>query len=206
MLAGLMSKLIATGRLLLSAITVLTAIGAKSFASLPTVTVTATAATATLDGSQTGLITFALAAPTPTDLTINFSLAGTAAKWTDYLRLPKGDMPVAVTIPAGSSSLALPITARANSTGASPETVIFTLSADPSYVIGSASSATLTIVPALPTMPTVTVAATQATASLDGSQTGLITFALTAPTPTDLTINFSLAGTAAKWTDYLRLP
>ena len=114
----------------------------------PTVAIAASTATASLDGAEAGLITFTLSAPAPADLTVKFSLGGTATKWIDYFRLPQGDMPVAVTIPAGSSSAALPITARANSTGANPETVTFTLVADPSYAVGSPGAATIAIVAA----------------------------------------------------------
>jgi len=205
-----MRKLISAGRVRLSAIGILTAIGLGSFASaapvLPTVTAFATGAIASLDGSATGLITFSRTGDTSAALTVNFSLGGTAAKWTDYYRLPQGDMPVTVTIPAGSSSAALPITARNNVTGANPETVLFTLSADPSYTIGNASTVKLTIVPTIPAIPMVTVVATDAIARLDGSEIGLITFTRIGATSADLTVNFSLGGTAAKWADYYRLP
>jgi len=117
-----------------------------------TVSMAATDATASLDGNETGMVTINRTGDTSADLIVNYSLSGTAAKWTDYYRLPQGDMPVAVTIPAGSSSAVLPITARANSTGASPETAIFTLSANPAYAIGSANATTLTIVPVAATV------------------------------------------------------
>jgi hypothetical protein len=126
---------------------VTTASTPASSSTLPAVSVVATDATASLDGSEIGLITFTLGAPASANLTVGFSLGGTAVKWTDYYRLPQGDMPVAVTIPAGSSSATLSITARANSTGANPETATFTLSADPSYIVGAAGAATLAIVP-----------------------------------------------------------
>ncbi len=112
---------------------------------LPTVTLAATAPAAALDGSSTGLLTFSRAGNTTSDLTVAYALSGTAVKWTDYYRLPEGDMPVVVTIPAGSSSATLAITAKANTTGANPETAVFTLSPDPSYVVGAANTATITI-------------------------------------------------------------
>jgi len=173
---------------------------------LPSVSVVATAPVAAIDGSSTGLLTFSLNEATASDLTVNFSLGGTAAKWTDYYRLPQGDMPVAVTIPAGATSATLAITARANSTGANPETAVFTLSADPSYTVGDPNTATITIGAAAPALPTVTVVATVPNAALDGSATGLLTFTCTGVTTSDLTVNFTLGGTAAKWTDYYRLP
>jgi hypothetical protein len=173
---------------------------------LPTVSVAATVPVASVDGSTTGLLTFSLSEATTSDLTVNFDLGGSAAKWTDYYRLPQGDMPVSVTIPAGATSATLAITARANSTGANPETVIFTLSPDPSYTVGSANTATITIVAAAPALPTVSVAATVPNAAIDGSATGLLTFSLNEATTSDLTVNFDLGGSAAKWTDYYRLP
>jgi len=171
-----------------------------------TVTVTATNATATIGATTTGLITFTRTGATTSALTVTYSLTGTAAKWTDYYRLPQGDMPVAVTIPAGSSSASLAITARNNVTNANPETAVFTLSADPSYIVGAVSTATLTIVPAAPMFPTVTVAATNPTATIGATTTGLITFTRTGATTSALTVSYSLTGTAAKWTDYYRLP
>ena len=122
---------------------------------LPSVTVAATAPSAAIGGSATGLITFSRTGNTANSLTVSFSLSGTAVKWTDYYRLPQGDMPESVTIPAGSASVTLAITAKANSTGASPETAVFTLSANRSYRIGAARTATISIVaggaaPAIP--------------------------------------------------------
>jgi len=119
--------------------------GATGTPALAVVTVAATAPAAALDGSSTGLLTFSRAGDTTSDLAVTYALSGTAVKWTDYYRLPQGDMPVAVTIPAGSSSATLPVTARANTTGANPETAVFTLSPDPSYVVGAAGTATITI-------------------------------------------------------------
>jgi hypothetical protein len=79
-------------------------------------------------------------------------------------------MPVAVTIPAGAPSATLAITARANSTGANPETAVFTISADPSYTVGAANTAALTIVaaiagPAVPVASTVPSTSANSTAS-----------------------------------------
>jgi len=70
---------------------------------LPSVTVAATAPSAAIGGSATGLITFSRTGNTANSLTVSFSLSGTAVKWTDYYRLPQGDMPESVTIPAGSA-------------------------------------------------------------------------------------------------------
>ena len=206
-----MKTLSAAGHAALSAFCFLTAVTVTNFSdaqtttALPTVTVVATVPSAPLDGSSTGLLTFSRTGASTNDLTVNYMLSGTAVKWTDYYRLPEGDMPVAVTIPAGAASATLAITAKANSSGANPETAIFTLSADSSYAIGSADTATITIV-AADALPTVTVVATVPSAPLDGSSTGLLTFSRTGASTNDLTVNYMLSGTAVKWTDYYRLP
>jgi hypothetical protein len=54
-------------------------------------------------------------------------------KWTDYYRLPEGDMPVAVTIPAGARPRRWRSRQGPTPLGANPETAVFTISAGPSY-------------------------------------------------------------------------
>src|SRR5580658_8772287 len=102
---------------------------------LPSVSVVATVPTVAVDGSSNGILTFTRTGNTSSALTVNFGLSGTAAKWTDYYRLP-----------AGASSATLAITGKTNSTGANPETAIFTVESDSSYSAGSPATATLTIV------------------------------------------------------------
>src|ERR1700690_1777394 len=211
MLAG-MKRLISAGHAALSVVCLAAAVTAALFpriakaAEFPSVTVVATVPEAALDGSATGLLTFARTGDTSNNLTVNYILGGSAAKWTDYYRLPEGDMPVAGTIPAGAASTTLAITARANSTGANPETAVFTLSADPSYSVGAANTAAVTIAAAAAAIPSVSVVATVPNASLDGTATGLLTFSRTGATSGNLAVNYTLGGTAVKWIDYYRLP
>jgi hypothetical protein len=139
---------------LLTVITVGHSYGAAASPALPTVTVVATGPTAAVGGSPTGLLTFARSSVGAGALIVKFALEGSAVKWTDYYRLPEGDMPVSVTIPAGARSATLIITAKGNSTKANPETAIFTLSADPAYLVGAAKAATIKIMaPAAVTGP-----------------------------------------------------
>ena len=200
---------IATGRAALRVLCLLTASFAGNFfaaradASVPSVTVAASNPTAAIDGSSKGLLVFTRTQSVLAPLTVNFTLGGTAVKWTDYYRMPQGDMPVSVTIPAGVASTSLPITARANSTGANPESAVVTLAPSSSYTVGAASSATISIVPAL---PAIAVVATNPTAAINGSSTGLLTFSTNRVTTGPIVVNFTLGGTAVKWTDYYRLP
>jgi Glycosyl hydrolase family 9/Cellulase N-terminal ig-like domain len=162
-----------------------------SRASLPSVTVVATVPTAAVDGSSNGILTFSRTGDTSSALTVNFDLSGTAAKWTDYYRLPEGDMPVSVSIPAGAASVTLPITGKGNSSGANPETAVFTVEADSSYAAGSPATATLTIVPAgsiaAVTVATTTVATsgTPAVSSMPSVAMGA-TIAGAAPTDSEM--------------------
>jgi hypothetical protein len=112
----------------------------------PTVSVAATIPTVVLGGPSNGAFTFTRTGGTGSPLNVNYSLGGTAIKWNDYYRAGVGDMPTSITIPAGSSSYTMYIVARDNQTHANPETVLVTLSSDPSYQIVSPSSATMTIV------------------------------------------------------------
>jgi hypothetical protein len=81
------------------------------------------------------------------------------------------------------------------------ETVVLTISAGISYILGTPKAATVTIhdndFP-----PVVTVAATTAGASEDGPTPGVFTFTRTGKTTSSLTIKFAVSGTATPGTDY----
>ncbi len=172
---------------------------------LPTISVAATVPTAAIGTANYGTFTFTRAGDATLALTVNYTLGGTAVKWTDYRRPVEGDMPVSITIPAGASSYTMNIAGLANSTGANPETVNLALSTDPSYTVATANTATITIVSnVVVTLPSVTVAATAPTATIGTANYGAFTFTRTGSTGSALTVNYTLGGTAVKWTDYRR--
>jgi len=174
--------------------------------SLPVVSIAATVPTAVIGTTNYAAITFTRTGDTSSALTVNYTLGGTAVKWTDYRRPVTGDMPVSITIPAGASSYAMNIEGVANSTGANPETASFTLSADPAYTVGSPSTAIITIVSnTVAALPTVTVAATSPNASRVGPVNGALTITRLGDTSASLTVNYSLAGTATNGADYALL-
>jgi len=119
----------------------------RLFASVPIVSVVASDPTATIGTNDPGAFTFTLNCSTTASLTINFSLGGSAVKWDDYRRLPAGDMPVSITLPAGVISATLTIYAMANSTLANPETVSLTLLPNAAYTVGLQSNAAVNIQP-----------------------------------------------------------
>src|SRR5204862_1075011 len=67
---------------------------------LPTITVSATTATANETTAANGVFTFTRSGATTNPLTINFTVGGTATSGTDYTALG-----TSVTIPAGSASV-----------------------------------------------------------------------------------------------------
>ena len=117
-----------------------------------TLSVVASDSTAIIGTTNTASCTFTRAGEISTDLTAEFGCCGAAVNWTDSRR-PEGDMPEALTIPAGQNSVTLTFLGIANTTGANPETVILTLRPSSAYVVGSPNSATATILPAFTRFP-----------------------------------------------------
>jgi len=111
---------------------------------LPTVSVTVDHPQISISDGKPVVLTFTRAGKLNQNLTVNYSLTGTAVKWNDY-RAEAGDMPVAVTIPSGQRTATLSVYAKDNSTGADPETVILTLLPDNVYNVGSPDSVTVKI-------------------------------------------------------------
>jgi hypothetical protein len=130
--------------------------------SLPVVSVAATVPTAVIGTTSYATLTFTRTGSASSALTVNYTLGGSAVKWTDYRRPVTGDMPVSIVIPAGATSYTMNITGVANSTGANPETASVTLSADPGYTVGSPNTAAIAIVSnaVIPPPTTQTFAAT----------------------------------------------
>lgn len=107
----------------------------------PIVTVTATDADAAESGQDPGVFTFTrtggnLAAA----LTVSFSRGGTATNNSDYANIG-----FSVTIPANQSSATVTITPIDDTAVEVPETVMLTITASTTYVIGTPASATVTI-------------------------------------------------------------
>ena len=106
------------------------------------VSVTASAAQATEAGPANGSFTVTRTGDTSASLTVQYTVAGTAAASTDYVPLPG-----AVTIEAGSSAAVVVVTPIDDTAYESNETVVLTLTANAAaYGLGSPSAGTVTIV------------------------------------------------------------
>ena len=109
--------------------------------SVPTVTVTASVPEATEAGPQNGAFTISRTGATDESLVVVIARGGTANDGADYVNFG-----LILTIPAGESTLVVPVVPVADNVAEGPETVIMTISAGTEYIVGGAGSATVTIV------------------------------------------------------------
>ena len=170
----------------------------SSFSSpLPTITITATDNTATEAGPTTGTFTVSRTGSTAAALTVYYGVTGTSTGGVDRNAL-SGNL----SIPAGSSSGTVIITPINDIVCESDETVILTLSANAAYIIGSPSSATVTIQDNdCGTLPTVSIVATDNIATEAGPTTGTFTVSRTGSTAAALTVYYGVTGTSTGGSD-----
>jgi PKD repeat protein len=107
---------------------------------LPIVTITASDATASEPGSNTGKFTVTRTGSTNALLTVNYTVSGTATAGTDYSALSGH-----ATIAAGKFSKTIAVTPKDDTLRETTETVKVTLSPSTTYNIGSSSNATVNI-------------------------------------------------------------
>ncbi|MFC1748885.1 FG-GAP-like repeat-containing protein [Pseudomonadota bacterium] len=93
------------------------------------------------ESTGTGTFTFSRAGEITAGLTINYTVSGTATGGDDYVALPGS-----VTIPVGSASVDINVVPTTNSVIEPDETVIVDIDSGAGYLIGTPSSATVTIV------------------------------------------------------------
>jgi hypothetical protein len=105
---------------------------------LPTVTVTASTATAAEQGLVPGQFTVSRTGSTATPLYVPLAISGNAIAGTDYTALPTG-----VLIPAGQASVTVAVTPLTDILAEGPETVTLTVSSDYSFSGGGAATVTL---------------------------------------------------------------
>jgi hypothetical protein len=169
----------------------------------PTVTVVASDPSAAEHGSDPGTFTISRSGGTTTALTVNYSVGGSAVNGTDYQSLSGS-----VTIPTASASVIVSVRPIDDKVFEGSETVILTLSSNPSYTVGSPNSATVTIAdndqaPTEP--PVVTLIAPDILASEPGTDTATLTVSHTGSQAASLTVRYTLVGTAINGVDYQTL-
>ena len=165
---------------------------------VPEVTIAATTASVSESGGGSGQFTVYRSAYTSVDLTVNYTVTGTATPVTDYPGLSGS-----VTIPSGSSSAVISVTPVWDKINDGDETVVVTLSGSSLYSVGSPDSATVTIVDH--DLPTVTVSASVASVAETSTQNGLFVVSRAGVTTNALTVYYTVSGTATAGTDYTPL-
>ncbi len=168
----------------------------------PSVTITATDATAGEGDGNTAAFTIMRTDDTTDALTVSYSVGGTATAGSDYSTLTGS-----VTIPVGASSAVITVIPLDDAVIEGPETVIATLIADAGYSIGGQNSAPITIEDdeEASDLPVISVSATDAGAAEAGLDPGSFTVTRTGSTAAVLTINYSVGGSATAGSDYSTL-
>jgi hypothetical protein len=106
----------------------------------PVVTIMASDAVAAETGNDSGTFTITRTGATTAPLTVALTVGGTASNGSDYTTIS-----TSATILAGASSVTVTVNPIADGVTEPTETVILTLAANGSYLVGTPSTATVTI-------------------------------------------------------------
>jgi outer membrane protein assembly factor BamB len=131
------------------------------------------------------------------NLTVNYTVGGTATAGTDYTALS-----TSATIPSGQTSVEVPVDPIADDESESDETVVLTLDSGTGYTVGSPGTATVTI-QNVAVYPVATVVASDSVAIEEGLDPGVFRIQLSENAPADLDISYSVNGTAFPAGDYV---
>ncbi|MGJ0606845.1 Calx-beta domain-containing protein [Cylindrospermopsis raciborskii] len=158
------------------------------------VTLAVSPTTVTEDGTNNLVYTFTRTGVISNALTVNYTIGGTAANSGDY-----GSIGTSVTFAAGSSTATVTVDPTGDTTVESDETVILTLASGTGYTIGTTSGVTGTITN---DDTQVTLAVSPTTVTEDGTNNLVYTFTRTGVISNDLTVNYTIGGTANNSVDY----
>jgi outer membrane protein OmpA-like peptidoglycan-associated protein len=159
-----------------------------------TVALTTAAQTAS-EGSGTVTVTVVAPGVSSKDVTVPFTLSGTATNLADYVSTASP-----LVIPAGSGSATATLTLLDDSLDEPDETVVITLGLPTNATLGAIVAQTVTVTDNDPA-PVVQLAAATQTVS-EGAGTVTITATLSAASGRDVTVPFTLGGTAQQPSDY----
>ncbi len=187
----------------------------KNFTAIPDPVVSITAAdpSASEAGTDPGTFTIARTGPTGSPLTVKFNRTGTAVTGSDYNTTPAlSGTPLQIVIAGGVASTNITIAPINDTSAEGPETVTLTLMEDTAYVLGSLAEATITVADnESPSLPVVDLSATNPSGLADnlapesGEDSGAFTFTRIGGTAGELTVLYSVTGTASNGVDYSTL-
>ena len=149
------------------------------------------------EGSGTSNVTVSLSPAPASDITLAYTVTGTAASGSDYTALSG-----TVSVPKGTTTATIPVKFIDDGVNENDETVVLTLAGSGGYQVGSPDTHTLTIAANDP--PTVSFASASQSAG-EGSGTNNVTVKLSPAPASDLTLAYTVTGTAASGSDYTAL-
>ena len=170
---------------------------------LPSITLAVSPASVTEDGSDPLTFTFTLTGPTDSELTVNYSVGGTATLGTDYRGITAEGEVKTVTFATGVSTAIVTVEATPDSESEPNETVELTLASGCGYTIGTQAAVSGVITKDDSSPSTVQVALSSvATVTEDGPESLHVVFSRTGDVSAALTVNFVVGGSAAFSSDY----
>jgi len=171
----------------------------------PPTPVVSFAAAKSIAGEDSGTHNVAVSlAPAPqADITLRYSVGGTAVSGSDYAALSG-----TVAVPSGAGSVSIPVIIIDDSSHENSETIVLTLTTGSGYSLGSSRRHTLTITdndaPPPPPTPVVSFTAASSTAGEDVGTRNVVVNLTPAP-EAGITLNYSVGGTATPGTDFTKL-
>ena len=169
---------------------------------LPTISVTATDATATETSGDSGIFTITRSGGDPAlALTVDYSLAGRAVHGADYRRLDG----VAV-IPSGVMNTRVEIQPIDDSVDEGTQDVILLLRSGSNYTVSPTNTATINITDNDASQIYVKVNTSAVAEPASGSVTAIAFQIIRPASGTAITVNYGISGTAASGVDFTALP
>lgn len=147
--------------------------------------------------ADTASLTVSRQGDTSQPLTVGLRVLGTALPDADYEALPSS-----VTLPAGQESVTLTVTPKDDPNGEGDETIIVALAGSDTYDVRVNNAAIITLRDD-GDVPAASVAAVSPIAyELAGTRPGRIAVNLSTPSFSDVTVSYSVSGTAVSGTDF----
>ncbi len=165
---------------------------------IPTVTITAPVPTVLETGPGTGQFLVGYSGTTAVPVTVTYRVSGTATSGVDFVALPG-----TITIPAGSSSASMLVWPIDDGIPDDAESVVVTLEDSSLYIVGSTSTATVTIYEA--GSPAVRIEAATPIA-MEGGTAGQFIVHRSKMTTEALTVGYAIGGSAVANQHYRALP
>ena len=165
---------------------------------VPTLTIYATDATASESGQDPATFVITRTGDTSAPLTVNYALAGSAHHGVDYAMLLG-----VLTIPAGSSAGSITIVPIDDDVGEPSQTISVQIRGGTGYAVGNPANAITSILDN--DVPVVTVGVSDGTFG-ETNGTGQIKFTTTGSGSGNITVHYTVSGTATPGLDYVALP